>query len=112
VFVAAGFEKDAAAVKAEFEHKFPKAAAALAGGFYDAHAMMAGVLKALYGKGARVHGWQERQSGTSVPGNRPLPILCQYRMEVSASLSLREAGGAAVHSGIFWKRSLKPCSGE
>ena len=33
--MAAGFEKDAAAVKAEFEHKFPDAAAALVGSFYD-----------------------------------------------------------------------------
>jgi hypothetical protein len=49
-FVAAGFEKNAAAVMAQLKHQFSATQAALKDSFYDPHAIMAGVLKGLYGK--------------------------------------------------------------
>ena len=49
-FVAAGIERDAAAVINEIKQKYPGAAAELRPDLYDPHAMMTSVLKNMYGK--------------------------------------------------------------
>jgi hypothetical protein len=49
-FVAAGIERDAAAVVNELKQKYPTAAAELRPDLYDPHEMMTAVLKTMYGK--------------------------------------------------------------
>jgi hypothetical protein len=49
-FVAAGMDKDSAAVLSEIKQKYPAAAAELMPNLYDPHEMMTAVLKSMYGK--------------------------------------------------------------